>query len=91
MTTEIAPVETTKAHLDRHGYLFGQHIDASLSPIFHQTIYNALGLKWEQFRLDSADIPAFLNLIKDPKCYGESHQGVCWSQRPQNEKREFGY
>ncbi|KAF2969696.1 hypothetical protein GQX73_g3937 [Xylaria multiplex] len=61
-----------KAVIDRHGYLFGQKIAASMSPQFHQTIFNDLGWRWEQFRLDSADIPSFLQLLQDPKCFGSS-------------------
>lgn len=55
---------------DRHGYLFGLKIQASMSPLFHKTIYNELGLNWEQERFESADIPQFLELIKHPKFYG---------------------
>ncbi|EEY22400.1 quinate dehydrogenase [Verticillium alfalfae VaMs.102] len=55
--------------VERHGYLFGQKITHSLSPFLHGTIYNEIGLKWEQTRLDSADIPMFLELIKDPNFY----------------------
>ncbi|KAI1314028.1 quinate dehydrogenase [Xylaria venustula] len=61
-----------KAVLERHGYLFGQKIAASMSPIFHKTIFEDLGWAWEQFRLDSADIPSFLKLLQDPNCFGAS-------------------
>ncbi|KAI0204379.1 NAD(P)-binding protein [Astrocystis sublimbata] len=60
------------AVLDRHGYIFGQKIAASLSPQFHQAIFDDLGWRWEQFRLDSADIPAFLSLLQDSRCFGAS-------------------
>ncbi|CAJ2499642.1 Uu.00g024950.m01.CDS01 [Anthostomella pinea] len=60
------------AELDRVGYLFGVKIAASMSPVFHGTVFRELGLNWEQFRLDSADIPQFLQLIKDTKCFGAS-------------------
>ncbi|KAI3319303.1 NAD(P)-binding protein [Xylariaceae sp. AK1471] len=70
------PVKTEqppqKAVLDRHGYLFGQKIAASMSPQFHQTIFDQQGWRWEQFRLDSADITSFLKLLQDPKCFGAS-------------------
>lgn len=56
--------------VERHGYLFGQKITHSYSPLLHRTIYKDIGLNWEQFRLDSADIPHFLELIKDPRFYG---------------------
>ncbi|KAI0102681.1 NAD(P)-binding protein [Nemania sp. FL0031] len=65
-----SPFQT--AALDRHGYIFGQKIAASLSPQFHQTIFDDLGWRWEQFRLDSADIQSFLRLLQDPKCFGAS-------------------
>ncbi|KAI1146848.1 NAD(P)-binding protein [Nemania diffusa] len=58
--------------LDRHGYIFGVKLAASLSPQFHQAIFNDLSWRWEQFRLDSDDIPNFLNLLQDPKCFGAS-------------------
>ncbi|KAI0859668.1 NAD(P)-binding protein [Xylaria cubensis] len=61
-----------KAVLDRHGYIFGLKIAASMSPQFHQAIFDDLGWRWEQFRLDSADIPNFLKLLQDPKCFGAS-------------------
>lgn len=56
--------------LDKHGYLFGQKITHSLSPFFHQLIYDNLGLKWSQVRLDSADMDQFLQLVQDPSFYG---------------------
>ncbi|KAI0466246.1 NAD(P)-binding protein [Xylaria cf. heliscus] len=61
-----------KAVLDRHGYIFGQKIAASMSPQFHQTIFDHLGWRWEQLRLDSADITSFLKLLQDPECFGAS-------------------
>jgi len=65
-------------HLDRHGYLFGYPIAHSMSPIFHQTIFNGLGLRWSQLPLPSTDIEHFLELIKHPKCFGRSFQlGSC--------------
>ncbi|KAJ8106725.1 hypothetical protein ONZ43_g6965 [Nemania bipapillata] len=69
----IAPLNAKEkspaAALDRHGYIFGLKLAASLSPQFHQAIFDDLGWRWEQFRLDSADIPNFLNLLQDPKCF----------------------
>ncbi|OHF04635.1 quinate dehydrogenase [Colletotrichum orchidophilum] len=66
------PIAAKIEQLDRHGYLFGQKITHSLSPLLHTTIYEGIGLKWEQMRLDSADLPLFLELIKHPKCYGSA-------------------
>jgi quinate dehydrogenase len=57
--------------LDRHGYLFGQKLAASMSPLLHATIYQHSGLNWEQTRLDSADLEGFLDLVRHCKCYGE--------------------
>lgn len=66
LTTPQAP------RLDKHGYLFGLKIQASMSPLLHKTIYNELGLNWEQQLFESADISEFLRLIKDPNFYGAS-------------------
>lgn len=65
-------VEVQKNRLDRHGYLFGQKITHSLSPYLHQIIYDHLGLKWSQIRLDSADMSQFLQLVQHPSFYGTS-------------------
>lgn len=59
-----------QTQLDCHGYLFGLKIQASMSPLFHKTIYSELGLRWEQKLFESADIPQFLQLIKNPNFYG---------------------
>ncbi|KAI7504704.1 shikimate/quinate 5-dehydrogenase [Hortaea werneckii] len=75
-----APVEPTLItcpdppieHLDRHGYLFGYPIAHSLSPIFHQTIYDNLGLRWSQLPLPSTDIQHFMQLLQHPKCFGSA-------------------
>ncbi|KAK8072878.1 hypothetical protein PG996_006226 [Apiospora saccharicola] len=61
-----------QTQLDRHGYLFGLKIQASMSPLFHKTIYSELGLRWEQKLFESADISQFLQRIKDPNFYGAS-------------------
>ncbi|KAK3367477.1 hypothetical protein B0H63DRAFT_82295 [Podospora didyma] len=58
--------------LDKHGYLFGQKLTASMSPLLHEVVYRELGLRWEQIRLDSTDMGLFLELIQDPKFYGAS-------------------
>jgi quinate dehydrogenase len=58
------------SHLDRHGYLFGKKLAASMSPMLHDVVYRSLGLRWEQVRLDSTDMDLFLKLIRDPKFYG---------------------
>jgi quinate dehydrogenase len=57
-------------HLDRHGYLFGYPITHSMSPLMHQTVYDALQLSWSQLPLPSTDIEQFLRLIRHPKFYG---------------------
>ena len=64
------PLMDRIAQLDRHGYLFGQKLAASMSPALHQVVYRELGLKWDQIRLDTADIDLFLRLIQHPDFYG---------------------
>lgn len=59
------------APLDRHGYLFGTHIQHSWSPYLHQIIYEDLGLNWAQLRLDSSDLGQFLGLTQNPSFYGK--------------------
>jgi quinate dehydrogenase len=58
--------------LDKHGFLFGQKLTASMSPLLHDVVYKGLGLNWEQIRLDSTDMDLFLRLIQHPKFYGTS-------------------
>ncbi|KAJ1323782.1 quinate dehydrogenase [Microdochium nivale] len=75
-TTQTAAAQTTPLTVtsssQKHGYLFGTKLAASLSPMFHGTIYKDLGLHWEQHRLESADIPAFLELLQQPDVYGSA-------------------
>ncbi|KAB5584926.1 hypothetical protein GE09DRAFT_1068737 [Coniochaeta sp. 2T2.1] len=66
------PFQERINHLDRHGFLFGQKLAASMSPLMHDVVYRDLGLRWEQLRLDSTDMDLFLRLIRHPKCYGAS-------------------
>ncbi|KGQ10939.1 Quinate dehydrogenase [Beauveria bassiana D1-5] len=63
-------VDASDTPLDRHGYLFGTHIQHSWSPFLHQIIYDDLGLNWAQLRLDSADLSQFLQLAQHPNFYG---------------------
>ncbi|OQD74917.1 hypothetical protein PENDEC_c009G04395 [Penicillium decumbens] len=44
---------TTPEHLDGVAYLYGHPLLNSLSPVLHQTVYNALGLNWTQIPLSS--------------------------------------
>jgi quinate dehydrogenase len=44
-------------------YLFGQPIAHSVSPLFHQTIFNELELPWRYIRLDSEDPEDLLWLL----------------------------
>jgi quinate dehydrogenase len=60
--------------LDRHGFLFGKKLTASMSPLLHDVVYQGLGLNWEQIRLDSTDMDLFLRLIRHPKFYGRPIQ-----------------
>jgi quinate dehydrogenase len=59
-------------HLDRHAYLFGYPIAHSMSPAFHQQIYDSLGLRWSHLPLESTDIAHFLELVRHPKCFGKA-------------------
>lgn len=68
MSTETRIPEVSK--VERHGYLFGNPIAHSMSPLLHQTVYDNLGLKWSQYPLDSKDMNLFLELIKHPQFYG---------------------
>jgi quinate dehydrogenase len=71
MTTQAQQIVVPdSSHLERHGYLFGYPIAHSLSPLFHQTVYDDLGLKWSQLFLESTDMDLFLKLRQDPKFYG---------------------
>lgn len=66
--------QTSQTALDalqpKVGYLFGQKLAKSLSPLFHGTVYKHFGLPWEQQRLDSANIAEFLELTQQPDFYG---------------------
>lgn len=68
ITCPDPPVES----LDRHGYLFGYPIAHSMSPAFHQAIYDGLGLNWSQHPLPSTDIAHFLELVRAPRCFGSA-------------------
>lgn len=59
-------------HLEKHGYLFGKKLTASLSPLLHDVVYTNLGVNWGQVRFDSADIDTFLQLVRAPSFYGAS-------------------
>jgi len=58
-------------HLDKFGFLFGYPIAHSLSPLFHHTVFQELGLNWDYFPLPSTDIANFLQLVRNPRCYGK--------------------
>lgn len=45
----------TPSSLDGLAYLYGHPLLNSLSPLLHKTIYDALGLNWEQFPLSKSD------------------------------------
>ncbi|OJD40600.1 quinate dehydrogenase [Diplodia corticola] len=63
-------VTTPAPTRERFGYLFGHPIAHSMSPLLHQTVYDGIGLNWEQEMLDSTDMQDFLERIKDPRFYG---------------------
>lgn len=67
--------------LDKHGYLFGTKLSASMSPLLHHVVYQGLGLNWEQIRLDSTDMDLFLRLIRHPRFYGtQAHWTAGWDR-----------
>ncbi|KAJ8110857.1 hypothetical protein OPT61_g6403 [Boeremia exigua] len=70
-TAQQSEVPDTSS-VERHGYLFGYPIAHSMSPLFHNTVYAALGLDWNQFFLESKDMDLFLKVRQDPKFYGAS-------------------
>jgi len=63
-------VTLESSHLEKVGYLFGYPIAHSLSPLFHQTVFDSLGLNWSQHLLESLDVPHFLGLLQGPQCFG---------------------
>lgn len=67
---QLQPSDAVLSQLDRHGYLFGQKITHSWSPYLHGLIYENLGLRWAQLRLDSSDMANFLRLVQHPNFYG---------------------
>jgi len=67
MTTPTLP---STQHLDKFGFLVGYPIAHSFSPLFHQTIFDTLGLKWQQLLYESTELSDFLKLLKDPKFFG---------------------
>jgi quinate dehydrogenase len=76
MATQTQTQQTVvpdSSHVEKHGYLFGYPIAHSFSPLFHQTVYDDLGLNWSQLFLESTDMDLFLRLRQDPKFYGLRH------------------
>ncbi len=65
-------LESRIDQLDKHGFLFGKKLTASMSPLLHDVVYRGLDLNWEQIRLDSTDMNLFLRLRQHPKFYGTS-------------------
>ena len=58
--------------LDRVAFLFGHPISHSLSPLFHQTIYDSFSLNWSQLFHESLSITSFLKVMNSPKFVGAS-------------------
>ena len=67
---EIDMTWDSPSQVDGIGCLFGFPIAHSMSPLMHNTVSKALGLRWRYSLLESKDINEFLALLKDPKCYG---------------------
>ena len=77
MTSSRDMLDTS--HLSGISFLVGHPIAHSLSPLLHQTVYNALGISRAQLPFPCTDISQFLPLLKDPKCYGntcQSHENL---------------
>jgi len=72
MDPSAAPVLPPTEDLERFGFLFGYPIAHSYSPLFHQTIFDTLGLQWRQMFYESTNISSFLATIRDPKFFGSS-------------------
>lgn len=72
MDPSAAPVLPPTDDLDRFGFLFGYPIAHSYSPLFHQTIFDTLGLKWRQMFYESTNMTSYLSTIRDPKFFGSS-------------------
>jgi quinate dehydrogenase len=53
--TQLEEPIPSPADLDGIAYLYGHPLRGSLSPLLHQTIFNALGLNWRQFLLSKSD------------------------------------
>ncbi|KAK3391520.1 hypothetical protein B0T20DRAFT_81124 [Sordaria brevicollis] len=80
-TATVQPQQQEVLHLSsipditpyaKHGYLFGQKLAASMSPLLHSIVYSHLSLNWAQLRLDSSSIPLFLQLAQHPDFFGSS-------------------
>lgn len=54
------------------GFLFGHPISHSVSPYFHQTIWEHIGLAGEFALLDSMDEEDFVQKLRSPDCVGAS-------------------
>lgn len=66
----ITAPEPQVDHVERHGYLFGYPVAHSFSPLFHNTVFEQLGMPWDFQLLESTDMSQFLRLIKDDRLYG---------------------
>lgn len=56
----------------RKNYLFGHPIAHSLSPLFHNTIYDSLNLPWSQTLIESRDPDDFFPLMRQDDFIGAS-------------------
>ncbi|KAH7133716.1 hypothetical protein EDB81DRAFT_903878 [Dactylonectria macrodidyma] len=65
---DLSPQQVSQ--LDRHGYVFGKKITHSLAPYLHNIVFQELGLRWGQVRLDSDDLPNFMELARSPSFFG---------------------
>ncbi|EME41482.1 hypothetical protein DOTSEDRAFT_73781 [Dothistroma septosporum NZE10] len=68
----ITAPEPQVDHIERHGYLFGYPVAHSFSPLFHNAVFEQLGMPWGFQLLESTDMSQFLRLIKDDRLYGSA-------------------
>lgn len=70
--TEYGLTTLTVEPIPRTLHLFGNPIAASLSPLFHNTLFANLNLPWTYTLHESSDIPSFLPLMRAPSFAGAS-------------------
>jgi len=73
---QFSPPDTSA--FERVAYLVGNPIAHSKSPSMHHAVYSAMGRRWGQMLVETADLDSFIQYLKgDQKCMGSvsSFQG----------------